>query len=62
MDDTTVTEAEEPQLDDDAAREELRAKIRLGIEQLDRGESIEVNEEFFERLRQRIARKEAARR
>ena len=62
MDDTTVTEAEQAQLDDDAAREELRAKIRLGIEQLDRGESIEVNEEFFERLRQRIAEKEASRR
>ena len=59
MDDTTVTEADQAQLDDDAARGELRAKIKLSIEQLDRGESIEVNEEFFEQLRRRIARIEA---
>ena len=57
MDDTTVTEAEQAQLDDDAAREELRAKIKLGFQELDRGEGIEANEELFQKFRNFLEQK-----
>lgn len=60
MDDTTVTEAGQAQLDADAAREELRAKIRSGFQQLDRGEGVEASEEFFQEFKDYLDKKQSA--